>query len=120
MNVFMVMLRYVLFALYLTTSLAQAEEKKLDGNAITAALSDKTLAGTDGDKQWRQLFQKGGVTVYTVDGNASNGHWEVRGDQYCSQWPPNESWSCYDMTINGKTIIFISSSGKRYPGVAME
>jgi len=112
----MVMFRFLLLALCLMASPAHAQEKKLDGDGITRALPDKTLAGTDGGKQWTQLFRTGGLTVYTIDGNSSNGRWTARGDQYCSQWPPNETWACYDVTVDGKTITFISSSGRRFPG----
>lgn len=113
-------MRCILAAICLTISFAQAGEIKLTGDEITAALSDKTLAGSDGSKQWTQLFQEGGLTVYTVDGSSSDGRWAVRGDQYCSQWPPSDSWACYDVTADGKTIIFISSMGNRYPALVAE
>jgi hypothetical protein len=89
----------------------------LTGSEIMLALSDKTVAGTDeSGKPWTQMFQKGGVTVYAQGSNSTNGYWEVRGDQYCSQWPPNESWSCYDITGDSDHVTFVSSSGKTWPG----
>ena len=95
---------------------AAAEELRLSEAEIRAALSDKIVAGTDDSgKPYTQIFQKGGLTIYSVGPQASsNGFWDVRGDQYCSQWPPNESWSCYDMTGEGTGLTFIAASGKRY------
>lgn len=41
----------------------------------------------------------------------------MRGDQYCSQWPPNEAWTCYDVVIETSVLTFVSASGTRYPMV---
>jgi hypothetical protein len=95
---------------------AVAAEKPLTGDEIRAALSDHTVSGNADGKSWQQTFQKGGATFYSQGDAVSNGRWDVRGDKYCSQWPPSEAWSCYDVTADGKTITFISSSGKRYTG----
>jgi hypothetical protein len=93
---------------------AFAAETKLSGAEIILALSDVKLAAHDHGKNISQIFQKAGVTLYIVDGQQSQGFWRVDGDKYCSQWPPHEQWDCYEMTQNGKTIAFISSTGKRY------
>ncbi len=93
------------------TGLVLAEETKLSAGQIAAALSDKTLHG---EGEIEQIFQKGGMTIYTADGNVSQGLWKVDGDAYCSQWPPNETWSCYDVMQDGSKITFVSKSGKRY------
>ena len=93
---------------------ALAAETKLKGPEIQTLLADKTLAGADAAHKSEQLFQASGVTYYTVDGAQSQGLWQVRGDQFCSQWPPNEHWSCYDVLVDGETVVFQSSSGKRY------
>jgi hypothetical protein len=98
----------------LLASHAQAAETKLTGPEITTALQDVELSATDGDRKISQIFQKSGVTLYSVDGQQSQGFWRVTGDTYCSQWPPHEVWDCFDMTRNGKTIAFISTRGKRY------
>jgi hypothetical protein len=95
---------------------AMAAEKPLKGDEIRTALSDHTIAGTDDGKAWQQTFQKGGATFYSQGSAVSNGVWEVRGDKYCSQWPPSKAWSCYAVTADSKTITFISSTGKRYTG----
>jgi hypothetical protein len=93
---------------------AFADERKLTGAEIRAALSDKIVEGTDdAGRPYTQIFQKGGLTVYTIKpSSSSNGKWDVRGDQFCSQWPPSENWSCYDMTGDGKQLTFIAKDGK--------
>ena len=97
--------------LAVSTSSASAEEKKLTGPEITAVLTDKILtAKTD----TTQIFQKSGVTFYSENGGQSQGFWKVEGDKYCSQWPPNQSWPCYDILQDGTKITFVSESGKRF------
>jgi hypothetical protein len=94
-----------------------ADESAMTGAEITTTLTDHTLQGTrDDGKSWTQVFQKSGVTFYSVGSAQSQGAWEVRGDQYCSQWPPNESWACYAMTRDGQTYTFVSASGTRTSG----
>ncbi len=96
---------------------ALAESHKLTGAEIETVLGDHTLQGTrDDGKTWQQIFQKSGATYYSVDAAQSQGLWEVRGDQYCSQWPPNESWTCYDMEGDADSYSFISASGQRSLG----
>ena len=96
---------------------ALAQEEKLNGAEVKMALSDHTLKGAREDgKLWQQIFQKSGVTFYSMGAAQSQGFWEVRGDQYCSQWPPNESWTCYDMTVDAGDYHFISASGLRSSG----
>ena len=107
----------LLLAGLLLSAPVMAEEQRLTGPEIQAALSDRTLQGTLEDgKQWQQIFQKSGVTFYSVGSAQSQGRWEVRGDQYCSQWPPNESWTCYDMRVDAGDYSFISASGQRSSG----
>lgn len=98
-------------------SAAFADETKMTGAEITGALSDHTLGSVgDGGKPWNQIFQKSGVTYYSNKGAQSQGNLEVRGDQYCSQWPPNQSWTCYDMTVDDGIFAFVSASGDRTTG----
>ncbi len=94
--------------LVLSTAATFATERKLDGTEIAATLADQVLSGT---ADTSQIFQKSGVTFYAQGGNQSQGLWKVVGDQYCSQWPPNESWPCYDVIEDGDTITLgISAS----------
>ena len=101
-----------LFALALP-GLAQAGERALTGAEIRAALADRTVIG-DGTTQ---KFHASGRTLYD-DGQDSWGYWEVRGDRYCSNWPPQAGWSCYGMAADaGKGadwLVFIGESGARY------
>ena len=90
-----------------------AGERKLSGSEIETAITDKIARGETGGKPTEQVFAAGGATTYTVDGASSQGRWTVRGDQYCSQWPPGESWSCYDLVTDGTAYAFISASGER-------
>lgn len=88
---------------------ASVAELKLSGAEIQAILSDKIIYGKDIE----QIFQKSGTTFYSSGGGQSQGNWKVEGDQYCSQWPPNQAWACYDMTKDGNKIAFISKDGQR-------
>jgi hypothetical protein len=99
----------ILLASLLLISSAQAAETKLTGAAMQSIFSDKILYGKDVE----QIFQKSGVTFYLSGGSQSQGNWKIDGEKYCSQWPPNEAWACYDMTQDGNKITFISKDGNR-------
>ncbi|MFN0194439.1 MAG: hypothetical protein ACKVP5_21120 [Aestuariivirga sp.] len=102
--------------LLLPATVAEAGERKLTGSEIRAVLEDHVFGGTDANgKAWSQIFQKAGATFYMQDSSVSNGSWDIRGDQYCSQWPPSQTWSCYDVVEDDGSVVFISSSGNRYP-----
>lgn len=94
---------------------ASAEERNLTGAEIEAALSDHSFRGDDGGRVTEQIFQRGGTTYYSVDANQSRGVWQVRGDQYCSKWPPGDNWACYNVTVDGDRLTFVSGTGTRYP-----
>ena len=76
----------------------------LTGEEINEALTDHHL---DYGSAW-QDFRASGETLYN-SGRDSWGNWNVTGDQYCSQWPPNTIWTCYDVEISadGKRIRFV-------------
>ncbi len=99
----------ILLASLLLISSAQASETKLTSAAMQTILSDKILYGKDAE----QIFQKSGVTFYLSGGSQSQGNWKIDGEKYCSQWPPNEAWACYDITQDGNKITFISKDGNR-------
>jgi hypothetical protein len=86
-----------------------AAETKLSGAEMQSILNDKILYGKDAE----QIFQKSGVTFYSAGGNQSQGYWKIDGEKYCSQWPPNEAWACYDITQDGNKITFVSKDGNR-------
>ena len=73
----------------------------------------------------RQFFNKNGETPYVdAKGSKTYGQWLVRGDKYCSLWPPSDHSSCYgverETRADGSVIItFVSGGGgKRYVGIA--
>ncbi len=110
----------VTLGIFLLCVAALAQDKELTGSEISAALSDHTLQGVSEDgKTWRQVFHGSGATFYSVGSAQSQGLWAVRGDQYCSQWPPNESWSCYDMAEGAGAYVFISASGRKTSGTVL-
>ncbi|MEO0937044.1 MAG: hypothetical protein AAFY38_02700 [Pseudomonadota bacterium] len=94
-----------LAALIIATPALAGEWTKLTGPEIAEALTGRTLVWDD----TTQDFRASGKTLYTHKGRDSWGNWEVRGDQYCSQWPPNSLWSCYDMTRSGGRLRFIGA-----------
>jgi hypothetical protein len=103
----------------LTTNLlfstqAIAAETILKTAEITALLTDVVLNAEDNGQPANQIFQKNGVTFYNAGGSQSQGAWKVEGNQYCSIWPPNPSWACYDVARDGDKVTFIAKSGKRF------
>ena len=105
------------FGLTALSALAWAEEHKLTGDEIKAALNGKTVVGTnDSGVQWKQSFKENGDTLYELTGaGPQNGYWEVRADQFCSQRPPDAAWVCYDITGENDSVTFVSDSGKLWP-----
>jgi hypothetical protein len=105
-----------ILGLFLFCSLTHAEDKKLDAAEIQVLLNDITLKSIDAERAVEQVFQKSGAT-FTIDIETkalSQGFWRLEGDKYCSQWPPSEHWSCYDVYGNDKIVVFVSSNGTRY------
>ena len=97
------MRRIALIACLALPGVAQAEDWTLmTGEEIGIALTDRTLQY----KSASQTFYASGKTLYD-SGRPSWGYWEVRGDQYCSTWPPNDLWACYDMDRQGDRLRFV-------------
>lgn len=71
-----------------------AELWPMTGPQIEQALTGRTLRYYDGA---RQEFLASGRTRYVKGEQESWGDWAVRGDRYCSRWPPSDLWACYDM-----------------------
>ncbi|QMU59960.1 MAG: hypothetical protein GKR98_04035 [Boseongicola sp.] len=82
-----------------------------DGDGIRAALEGRVV---DYDDAW-QDFRVSGRTLYNA-GENSWGNWEVRGDRYCSQWPPSQGWDCYelDVSADGSGVRFRGEHGDTY------
>ncbi len=105
----------------LDLSLASAAERKLTGREIETMLADVTVSGGSGDGAFKQYFAASGQTIYVgTEATPSNGNWRVKGDQYCSVWPPSGTWVCYDvegeLEATPPTISWVGESGTRYPG----
>ncbi len=97
----------------LLASPVHAAETQLKGPEIFLVLNDKILTTVQNGEPANQIFQKSGTTFYNAGGSQSQGSWKVEGDQYCSVWPPNPNWACYDVAQDGDKVTFVSKSGKR-------
>jgi len=100
------MRRIALILLVLATGAKADEWKLLDDSDIKTALSGQAL---DYETAWQE-FTDSGRTLYNA-GRDSWGYWEVRGDKYCSQWPPADGWACYGVARNDNLIRFTGDSG---------
>ena len=85
----------------------------LDGAGINAALTARVLGY---DPATQQDFKADGTTLYHAGGKDSAGRWEVRGDQYCSVWPPSDHWACYDVAVAGNKVKFVAEDGSETVG----
>ena len=106
---------------------AQAGET-MKGADVEATLNDTTayylpLNATSA----RQFFNKNGETIYIDAAGAKTiGAWLVRGDSYCSVWPPSDHYVCYPLekgkSTDGKvTHTFVSGGGgARYEAVLVK
>ena len=103
-------MRWVMMLMALSIPVS-AEQSKLTGAQISSMLSDKTLYATINGKSAEQLFLKNGATYYSLDGAQNQGAWKIENDKYCSVWPPNETWVCYDVLQDEKHVSFVSPSG---------
>jgi hypothetical protein len=96
----------------------------LDGPSFEKLLNDTTVYGLPlAEGNWRQFFSRGGETIYVdAAGQKTFGQWLMRGDKYCSSWPPSDRYVCYEVesgqTAEGKaTVTWISGGdGKRTEG----
>jgi hypothetical protein len=83
----------------------------MTGEQINVALTDRDVIYENAT----QRFYASGRTLYN-SGQDSWGYWAVRGDQYCSQWPPGDQWDCYDMSRSANLIRFIGADGSLTEG----
>ncbi len=89
--------------------------QSIDGQQIRDTLSDKVVIYDNAE----QKFFSSGRTLYNA-GQDSWGTWAVRGDKYCSQWPPSEQWTCYSMTRAGQRVQFVDGNGNVFEGQLAE
>jgi hypothetical protein len=107
------MLKTAALVLMLTGAHALAAETTLKQAEIAGVLTDSILYSKDNTQEIEQIFQKSGVTFYSMGSSQSQGNWKIENDQYCSVWPPNQTWACYDLVRDGDKVTFIAKSGKR-------
>ena len=93
-------MRGLMVGLVLLAGPASGEDEvwtKLTSEAeVLAALDDRYLK-YGAAQQW---FYVSGKTLYD-SGRPSWGNWRPQGGQYCSEWPPVNNWTCYDLYLNG-------------------
>ena len=122
------MLRIIALYCIVAAGVATANGETLTRGAIEPALNDVTIWYEPlSPASARQYFNRNGETPYIDEAGAKTfGRWLVRGDQYCSQWPPSDRYVCYgverEITPEGAPrITFISGGdGKRYTGIAKQ
>lgn len=115
-------MRIYLSALLIFISALCAAAEPLDAKTIERLLNDTTVYGLPPARDsWRQSFAKNGETIYMDAAGAKTfGQWLVRGDKYCSLWPPSDRWVCYRMEsgvdkVGRPTVTWISGGDcKRY------
>lgn len=95
----------------LSSAALAGELVTLKGADIETALNDRTVEGIHNGTAWTQEFRKSGVTVYVSRGRTDTGSWLVRGDTYCSNWPPSETWECYAVSTDGEAVNFTPPGG---------
>lgn len=83
----------------------------MSGAQITATLTGRRVQYATA---WQE-FRASGRTLYH-SGADSWGYWAVRGDRYCSMWPPSDIWACYHMAQRGTQLRFIGAAGDTTDG----
>ncbi len=107
------MTRLVVLAFAVVAGPVLADDwQAMSGAEITTALTARVLAYQDGTTQ---NFYADGRTLFETAGGAGQswGRWRVEADQYCSSWPPSESWACYamDAESGGLDLRFVAADG---------
>lgn len=100
-------MRALIAALLIASPAFAADWTAMSGAEIAEVLTDSKW---DYGGAW-QDFRASGRTLYNA-GEDSWGYWEVRGDKYCSNWPPAGGWACYAMEMKNRDMIrFVGESG---------
>ena len=102
------MRRIALFLMIWPVAAAAVQWELPEGQALHNALAGLTLRYPGGEVQ---EFYPSGKTLYNA-GQDSWGNWRIEGDQYCSQWPPSDLWTCYDVWVDDNLIRFIDANGE--------
>jgi hypothetical protein len=101
-------MKWVMLLMVWTSPVFAEDWQKLDSDGINKALTARVLQYS----QATQNFFADGRTLYESP-LPSWGEWRVQNDQYCSVWPPQNIWVCYDIERDdsGLHIRFVSDSG---------
>ena len=83
---------------------------------LFALLNGNTLTGEWDGRPFTQHFATNRTTRYREgDGETTHGTWRVIDNgQYCSIWPPFPRETCYDVLVDGNTILW-QWGGKIHP-----
>ena len=95
----------LVLAILMPLSAAADEWTPMTGAEIKTALEGRKLQYANA---W-QDFRASGRTLYNA-GRDDWGYWNVRGDQYCSMWPPSDLWACFDMEKSGEKLRFVGQN----------
>ncbi len=97
-----------------------ADEARMTGADIAAALTGNSVHGMWGETEYYSYFDANGETIYTTKDGSDVGTWEVKGDQYCSVWAGSGE-DCYTLLRDGDKIIWVvPASGERYDSALIE
>lgn len=97
-----------------------ARPRILNCGQIIVFLSDREVSGSQEGKSCTQSFTACGYTSHAAQNGfrPSSGRWKAENDGYCSQWPPADVRSCYDLVVDGESLAFIPD-GDDKPGPAV-
>jgi hypothetical protein len=103
-------MRWPVMLLLCWPAMAPAEDwQPLDGAGIATALASRVL-----------VYEGGALQDFFADGRTLYGdqwgRWEVRGDRYCSVWPPSDRWACHDVARKGIDLRFTADDGSESVG----
>lgn len=93
------MRRAALLSVLLTVP-AAAADRPLTGAEIAMLLPRIVAVGDD----VAQTFDADGTATSRRGADDQRGRWEVRGDRYCSLWPPATAWTCFDVYARGGAL----------------
>jgi len=99
-------IRIVMIAAFCASPVLAQDWQPMSGDQIGDMLTEQVLVYEDAT----QKFYASGRTLYEAS-EPSWGSWAVRGNQYCSLWPPSDTWDCYDMTRAGDAVQFVDTYG---------
>lgn len=90
----------VTIGLWLACPACAGEWQALSGAEIAEALAGRELTYGNGAVQ---VFRDSGATTYRAGAGLSEGRWRVADGEYCSNWPPSATWSCYALERDTET-----------------